>query len=216
MKLKTIELHTSWNVNCIYKLVEFEQASFLVVEFPGANYGVDKPIFHYTRKALLNLGMDVLSLEYGYQAARQKLNFTDETIEHIINDLQKLFNQIELTKYKVIIFVSKSLGTLLAGKLADRLKLKVHQLFITPIKEAIPFVVDESCVITGTHDPLFTESEREQISTKNIELHVIPNADHGLETKQIGESIEIMKNLQEIINGYIRKLTGEVDDTYNL
>lgn len=63
MKASEIILPTSWGVNAHYRLLESEGASVLAVEFPGANFSTEKPLFHYIRKQALQLGIDVLSLE---------------------------------------------------------------------------------------------------------------------------------------------------------
>lgn len=119
MKIQELTFPTSWNAQARFKKFENEASTTLVVEFPGAQYGTELPLFHYPRKLAFQYGFDVLSLEYGYQSARLKPEFSDELIGSIVSDLAEAFQTIDFSTYQRIVFLSKSLGTVVS-RLAGR------------------------------------------------------------------------------------------------
>ncbi|MFU1794867.1 hypothetical protein ACM1RC_13455 [Paenibacillus azoreducens] len=211
MKIQELVFPTAWDVNAIFKRFEKENAATLVVEFPGAHYSTELPLFHYTRKLAFQFEFDVLSLEYGYQSARLKPEMNDQLIESIVTDLEQAFNTLDIQKYKQVIFLSKSLGTCIAGLLAERLRMDVKHIFLTPISRTIPFIHENNClVVTGSEDPVFTETERSQIS--GARLLVIDGANHGLELPDTMKSLEVMKGILEQVDRYYAELSGEAED----
>ncbi|MDR0271286.1 hypothetical protein [Paenibacillus sp.] len=211
MKIKELTFPTAWDVNAIFKQFETENSTTLVVEFPGANYSTELPLFHYTRKLAFQFGFDVLSLEYGYQSARLKPEINNQLIESIVSDLEHAFKTMDIQKYKKVIFLSKSLGTCISGLLAEKLGMDVKHIFLTPVSHTIPFIHDHNClVVTGTEDPVFTEVERNQIT--GARMHVVDGANHGMEVPDAMKSLEIMKGILEQVDKYYVDLSGEAED----
>ncbi|MDR9856492.1 hypothetical protein RJP21_23085 [Paenibacillus sp. VCA1] len=205
MKVQELKFPTSWDAQAMFKKFETEGAATLVVEFPGAQYGTELPLFHYPRKLAFQYGFDVLSLEYGYQSARLKPEFNDESIHNIVSDLEGAFQTIDLSQYKQIVFLSKSLGTLIAGLLAEKLGIAVKHVFLTPLSRTIPYIHENNClVVTGTDDPVFTEIERNQISSAR--MLVIDGANHGLETQDPMKALKMLKDVLEEVDQYYKEL----------
>lgn len=201
MKIQELTFPTSWAAQARFKKFENESSPTLVVEFPGAQYGTELPLFHYPRKLAFQYGFDVLSLEYGYQSARLKPEFSDELIGSIVSDLAEAFQTIDFSPYQQIIFLSKSLGTVVAGMLAEKLGIAVKHVFLTPISRTIPYIRENnSLVVTGSKDPVFTEKERNQIASAR--MLVVDGADHGLETQDPMKTLKMLEHIVKEIDRY--------------
>lgn len=186
----------------IYSKLYFHQnkKNSLVVIFPGGNYNCDRPLLHYARKASLDEGHDVLCMSY-----RRKMEWKDSgeyTIELQgdagFDAIQKCMNK----NYKNIYFVSKSIGTEIAGNISERMGYdKVTGIYLTPTKDAVKHIVNsKGAIVVGTEDFLLTAEEINKIKEcSNIKLFSFKDANHSLEVdKNINESIRILSEIGNI------------------
>lgn len=96
-------------------------------------------------------------------------------------------------------FLSKSIGSVEAGLLAQRLGIEVIHIFISPIEEAISYCNINSYVVMGTQDkayPIYKEyCDKYMLKTLYVE-----DANHSLEvTNKPYESIDVLKNVMQFI-----------------
>ena len=193
MDLNILSVPSFWVPELKQKLFKIEKGnSKLVVLFPGKNFSCDKPCLHYAATMAFQSGYDVLVLEYGYQAARTDLDIKDLT--KIIDESEACISQI-VHEYEQLIFISKSLGTIVAGEVEKRLNLSLKQhIYLTPLQDTIPYInSSNSIVVYGTNDPLFNKELAEKIKDKTIIEY--QNANHSLETNDVEESINIIQSL---------------------
>lgn len=101
--------------------------------------------------------------------------------------------------YDEVVFLSKSVGSVEAGILAERLNIEVTQIFITPIEEAISYCNKKSVVIIGTRDKAY-EFYKNHCDENKIETMYIQGANHSLEVEgQPYESIDVLKRVMQFI-----------------
>lgn len=174
-----------------------EKNSKLVVLFPGKNYPCDKPSLHYAGISAIQSGFDLLVLEYGYQAARTDLDIKD--LPRVIEESEKSINRI-VNNYERVVFISKSLGTIVAGEIHRRIGIPIKHIYLTPIKDTVEYINStEGITIYGTKDDFFNNEMAEKIKISNNRRIVkIPNANHSLETNNVDESILILRSLANI------------------
>ena len=91
----------------------------LIALFPGANYSVDMPLLYYAQFKYAIQGYDVLKINYGdfYTDGKSQVDCLEDAKKAVIRQVEK----IEFSQYDDIIFVSKSMGTVIAGWLDDTL-----------------------------------------------------------------------------------------------
>ncbi|WP_372633691.1 alpha/beta hydrolase [Cohnella sp.] len=187
MKIEVIQLSSFWGTSLRQRHISVREGNDrLAVLFPGRNYPCELPLLYYAGNAALQHGFDLLILEYGYQAARTQLHLSDlpKVIDESFESVLSVYE-----KHDQIIFISKSLGTLVAGEVHQKLQAQVDHLFLTPLADTIPFIqATNGIVIYGENDPLFGPKEVEQIKDRSRTI-VIPNADHGLETGNVKENL---------------------------
>lgn len=92
----------------------------LVVLFPGWNYSVECPLLYYSDFYFETEGYDKLLIDYGDVLKNDQL-----TVEQRIEAIKKnTLNNIQdncSTNYEEIIFVSKSIGTVIAGWVQEQM-----------------------------------------------------------------------------------------------
>ena len=102
----------------------------LAVFFPGIGYTVDKPLMHYSRKLATNAGFEIMLLPYtGFPANvkgdREKM---DESYQIALAQSNEMLAGVDLSAYDEILFVGKSIGTIVAAVIAT----------MSPVPDRIP------------------------------------------------------------------------------
>ncbi|MEI2284874.1 alpha/beta hydrolase [Paenibacillus polysaccharolyticus] len=201
MKLEILNVPSFWGIEMKQKHYQVHEGNKkLVVLFPGQNYPCHKPTLHFAGTSAIQSGFDLLILEYGYQAARAELDHGD--VQRVVEESHESIKQV-VNKYNQIVFISKSLGTIIAGEVHEKLDMPIKHLFLTPIKDTIRYVNKfNGVVIYGTKDQAFSEELASKINEEN-EIVKIVNANHSLETNEVEESIEILKKLVKIYKDFL-------------
>jgi hypothetical protein len=104
----------------------------LLVMLPGQGYTNDQPVLYYLRMAALELGYDVLSVQYGFQAA--SIDLTPDNTPYIQDDVSEATRPVLSRGYDRVCIAGKSLGTPLAAGLAHNLtNTSLSLILLTPI-----------------------------------------------------------------------------------
>ncbi len=181
----------------------------LVILLPGIGYTCDKALLDYSKKLACQLGFDVLPIEYGFQAARKQLVHSDE-FNIVIKETKEIIIKALNEKYKKIIFIGKSIGTLIQASIQDKLVgYKIKNIYLTPISETIKAgIKDNSLVILGNADPMIkSESLYMLRNNSNIKFIEIEGADHSLNIKDDAiKSIEILGTIMKREKEYLSEL----------
>lgn len=170
----------------------------LLIMFPGVGYGFNHPLLYYADSVFEEKGYEQKYMKYQEIFLDRELTF-EEKADKVREYVEEQANQIDFSMYEEIIFLSKSVGSLEAGALAEKLGIKIKQIFLTPIEKAIPYCKDESYVIIGTNDEAY-EAYKKYCEKHKIYTLYIENANHSLEIQgQPYENIEILKKVMEFI-----------------
>ena len=196
IKKSYITVKSSWghHISNLF-LTQEPKSESIVILFPGGDYSCDKPLLHYARKATLLSGCDVLSLEYGYFKTNN--SFKGELFEQTLKEAKEAAELCLSNGYKNIYFISKSLGTVIAGEISKYIGYdKINNLFLTPIPSTIPYIVDSKCaVVVGSKDKFFSKEEIDKVKKyPQVELRIIEGAAHSLEIDE-----DYMKSLEILI-----------------
>ena len=182
----------------------------LVIIFPGLGYTADKPLLYY--------GLNV-ACECGYQdyrklsfAPRDKSNIRgNETamqaaFEELYKQAVEQLRDIEWGNYDDILFVSKSIGTIIACAYAAEQGIKgVKHVLYTPLKYTYQYKIQTAIAFIGTDDAWSNYQEVVTLSEKaGIPISVFENCNHSLEvvddvSGNITRLLEIMKITREFL-----------------
>lgn len=184
----------------------------ICVLFPGIGYTPDKPLLYYAGKLYKSRGYEVISVNYGElpKKAIGDSSKMKKTFEMAMEIAQEELSQIEWGEYSEIVFVGKSIGTIVAaayakenGELAgdEGLYSKIRFIYMTPLAETFIYAREESGIaFHGTADPwVKTEVVETECKRLNIPLYVYPDANHSLETGDIMRDIDTVKKVVSLL-----------------
>lgn len=174
-----------------------ENSKSLAVIFPGLKYGHDKPLLHYARKAAQMSGKDVLCLNY-----EKKLDWDDigkPIIDVVAEECLSILNKCIRKEYKSFYFLSKSIGTEVAGSTAEKFKCSNTKYFyLTPTYAAVKYICKSKCfAIAGTNDNIFSDEYIEKVKkSDNVKLMLVEGGNHSLElSNDLIGSIDVLKTV---------------------
>lgn len=183
VQVKTITFQSAFGATTHNHLIRHEAGSDkLLIILPGRGYTTEHPALYHLRAAALQLGYDVLSIEYGFQAARTEFEATQGS--YLMDDVMGAVKQVNLSSYRRKAVAGKSLGTPLAAELARSLaEVEVRLLLLTPIGGAVQGLGDiHTLVIVGTADALYSAEEVAGFEHHpTIRWSVFEGLNHGLE-----------------------------------
>lgn len=170
----------------------------IIMIFPGVNYSIDCPLLYYAGFKFEVRGYEKVAISYGDLLKQDKS--IDECVEDIKNAVLMQLKAIDLSQYGDIVFVSKSLGTVIAGWMDEKLCVGARHIYLTPIKETLPYIKNGKNIITvvaGTKDKhLDANILKENCIKENICLKQINGVGHRLEVwGDMDKNIEILREV---------------------
>ena len=182
----------------------------LAVFFPGIGYTADKPLMHYSRRLAEKHGFEICLLPYSGFPKKVKGDKTkmQESYKIALKQAKEMLSDINFEDYDDILFVGKSIGTIVAAKIASKSSVRDHIRFIfyTPLEETFSFLIQDAIVFTGSADP-WVEAGRIPALCKEsgIPCSVIPDANHSLETADPVQDILTLQKIMSLTEQYMAK-----------
>lgn len=155
-----------------------------VVFFPGMGYGADRPLFYYARKQAQQTGSEVVCVTYRTLDLDPAVPAQQRAAAALPGCVNDALTQLAGKCLGRCVFVSKSLGTLVAGETARRLALHPAQIYLTPLPDTYDaYMRGRSCwAVYGDADPLMTpDCAARMEQDPAVRLTKIPGANHSLE-----------------------------------
>ena len=170
----------------------------LAVLFPGIGYHCDKPLLYYTKKILKNKGYQI-----------HEIQFTDldfDLVKSKDKAYQQALQQVEAMAFSTfdsVLFVSKSIGTYCAARLAKEYHL-TSNIYFTPLDFTPEFLSPNDLVFSGTQDQWASYAYIEEYCKKHqIPLHSILDGNHSLETGNIQTDLTNLREVMKQVEAYI-------------
>lgn len=184
----------------------------LAVFFPGIGYHCDKPLLYYSRKLAAEAGYETaLTLDYSLAGSNITGNIRgdkekmQQAFSYLYAHAAKQLSSINWQDYDEIIFISKSIGTVIASAFAQQENICCRQILYTPLRETYDFHPQNAIAFIGTLDPWSNIEKVTDISgEQKIPLFLYPDANHSLETK---DTLRNIKTLQDVMEETKRFLT---------
>ncbi|MBR1664534.1 MAG: alpha/beta hydrolase [Ruminococcus sp.] len=177
----------------------------LCVLFPGIGYNCDKPLLYYTGKMFKKAGYDVIRLSYSGFPEGAKGN--DEKMrlcaEHAYEQSVGQLRLAGLDKYDRVVFVGKSIGTVVCARLRQEVCPEAVCIFMTPLEVTFSFGAGV-CAFTGTADPWAeTEKIKDLCGRTGTPLKIYEGADHSLETgdteNDLAQLLDVLREVKHYI-----------------
>ncbi len=177
------------------------------VIFPGVGYTKDRPLLYYSGKQAVKCGYELIHIDFGkIEWSKEKLrdrDFLEKTLEYCLEITQKALKDVIDKQNDEIIFISKSIGTVVATAYAKRHGINAGQICFSPLEMIEPYVNEGGAVLYyGDADPYADPKEIERISEeKHLATFCVYGGNHSLETGDVSKDID---NLSKIISNFTK------------
>jgi len=174
----------------------------LAVLFPGIRYGTDCPLLYYAALEYRRRGHEIFSVDYGeIKSGASLAEYAEEAAKNTAEKLKEL----SLNDRENIIFISKSVGTAIALKAEDFLRLKnVRHILLTPINDTLPLMNKDrnykSVISSDADSYIDAENLKDVCGKAGAPLALFRGLGHRLECG--GGAEENVKILEEIVKLY--------------
>lgn len=173
--------------------------------FPGIGYTCDKPLLYYSWKLLSGLGWEIIPVRYGGFPSGVKGNAEkmQQCAHTALEQAEELLQEIDWSGYTEILFIGKSVGTVVCAAYAKRHGLRCRQVLFTPVEATFQFAGRDAIVFHGTSDPWADTKAIEKYCRKlDIPLFETENANHSLETGDVDADIREMRKVMKTVRRY--------------
>lgn len=176
--------------------------SKIAVYFPGIGYHCDKPLLYYSRSIAKKLGYeDSRSISYTYKAGNIRGNEEKmkEAYETLSTQAENAIADIVWAEYNDVLFISKSIGTIIAASYAEKHALKnVKHILYTPLAQTFSFAPQHAIAFIGTADPWSSMDEIRHLAAANhIPLTEYDDCNHSLECSDAMKNLDILKDVMQ-------------------
>lgn len=184
--------------------------SRIAVFFPGIGYTMDRPLLHFSRRLAVEMDYEIKPITYGGfpQQVRGDRGKMEECFRLALRQSVEFLGDVDLTAYDDILFIGKSVGTIVAACLASQsaARERIRLVLYTPLEDTFTFRLSEAIAFTGGND-LWVGGKESRIAAlcaaRNIPCTVIPDANHSLETNDVQKDIETLREVMECTRQFI-------------
>ena len=177
----------------------------IAVLFPGIGYTCDRSLLYYAGKLAASLGYEVVRVPYGGFPDGVKGNAEKmyQAFLLALGQTESFLSSIDWRSYDDILFIGKSVGTLVAGAYAEKYQVPARLVLFTPVMETFDYIRKPAIAFHGTADPWARTEDVIRKCEGTIPLYMTEEANHSLETgdveKDIGTLLETMRTIKEYI-----------------
>lgn len=187
----------------------------IAVIFPGIGYTCDKPLLYFAAKLAKKYGYEVKRVEYGNFPKKVKGNrvYMEQSFESAKAQTKEILKDIRWSDYEDILFISKSIGTIVAAHYIKKHHLneqktdgrRVRSISFTPLADTFVFAEGDGIMFHGTSDPWVDNSDDIIRGCEKIgqPLYLTDDGNHSLETGNVMTDIANLSKIMDVVDSYI-------------
>ncbi|MDO5702756.1 MAG: alpha/beta hydrolase [Lachnospiraceae bacterium] len=176
----------------------------LAVFFPGIGYTADKPLMYYSRRIAADHGYEIRIMAYtGFpKKVKGDRGRMEESFALAMEQSLEMLSDVDLAEYDDILFVGKSIGTIVAAKIASEspVKDRIRLVLYTPLAETFSWDFGKAVAFTGDDDPWVGKKESPisaLCESRGIPCQVIAHANHSLESGDVSADMRELQRVME-------------------
>ena len=165
----------------------------IAVILPGIGYTCDRPLLYYSGKMAQALGWEVLRVPYGGfpEKVRGDARKMKQSADLAFQQTADALKNVQWEQYARILFIGKSVGTVVATAYAYAKGLSCRHILFTPVEATFSYPMGDAVAFHGTADPWAeTPVIKRLCQQANIPLHLTENANHSLETGDVARDVQ--------------------------
>lgn len=161
----------------------------IVFSFPGKR-GEEIPLLYFGAKFYVDKDYEKVFIQHPASG---------NGLEEVYENAKAILRSYDFSEYEDIVFVGKSMGTVVACKLKEELQIDASLVLFTPLMDTLPYMKADNRVVlaaAGDNDR-FLEWEvlRNHCEKESVPYYIEPGVGHAMEVKD-----DLAKNLQVISN----------------
>lgn len=180
----------------------------IAVLFPGIGYTCDKPLLYYAGKLACNYGYEVKPVPYGnfpagVKGSQRKM---EECFFSAMEQTRDILRDVNWDNYDDILFISKSIGTIVAAAYMKENAIKGRSISYTPLEDTFRFAAGDGIMFHGTRDPWAANSNVIRAECEKIgqPLYITDDGNHSLETGKVLNDINNLKIIMRQTEDFIK------------
>lgn len=182
-----------------------DDATKLVVIFPGGGNSCERPVLNFLRKYYLDHQTDVLCISYTNIYSRDDED--DVLMEKITNALSKAILKVnEFKDYEKTYYICESFGNIVSNAIKIKYpNMVAKNAYISPTIDGLEYISKyPGLIITGDQDEYLDEPTIKELKSRPKEnLLIIEGAGHSLMVEDVFDSIDIVKVVVKRIIDYL-------------
>ena len=159
----------------------------IAVCFPGTGFTCKEALFERLISVYESRGYEVIKLDFTHIPFRE-IESLEEAVALALRAAKRQLAGVMFQDYEDVVFLSKSLGTILAAQYEHEFALKPRHLYLTPLNKTLMLVQPESRVISmvlGTQDRFLTGRALASFcEERNIPYYLVEGVNHSLKDDQ--------------------------------
>ena len=179
----------------------------IAVLFPGIGYTCDKPLLYYAGKIAMKAGYELMPVRYGnfpsgVKGNREKM---EQSFYMALQQSEEILQDVDWASYDDVLFISKSVGTIVAASYMQQHKVKGRSISFTPLADTFRFAAGDGIMFHGTADPWAEDTEAIKAACEKAgqPLYLTEGANHSLETGDVLTDLQNIQQVMEIVAAYI-------------
>lgn len=162
----------------------------VVILFPGGR-GTEIPLLYFGAKYYEDQGYEKIFISHPISG--------DKNFESVYLNATRVIGSIDFSEYEDIVFIAKSMGTVVACKLKEEFKITASLILYTPVIETLPYIRNNNQIIlvaAGDKDRLLdSKILKDRCIKESVPYYIEPNVGHRMEVMN-----DLHRNLKVIAN----------------
>ena len=187
---------------------ELKSAKKIAVVFPGVGYHTDKPLLYYSKRLAIQYGYEIVEVSYRNlpRITSDSLESTmKEAFEEAFIQVKEQLAKINFTDYEDVLFIGKSVGTVVAVAYANEMNVSARCILYTPVNHTFSIGKINGIAFHGTGDAWAqTDVLVKACEQMNVPIHLIEGANHSLEIKNVLEDVACINRVMGITEQFIK------------
>ena len=176
----------------------------IAVCFPGTGFTCKEALFERLANDYIVRGYDVIRLDFSHIPFRE-IESLEDAVSVAQRAAKRQLSSVSFAGYQDAVFLSKSLGTILAAHYERDHDLRPRHLYLTPLNMTLSLVGPESRVIAmvlGTQDRFLTgRALAAYCEERNIPYCLIDGVNHSLKDEADAErTARIIEQVAQLCN----------------
>ena len=168
----------------------------LVISFPGIR-GNEIPLLYFGAKYYEDMGYESMFIN----------NPIAENVwfEEMYENAEKVIKKIDFSEYEHVVFVAKSMGTVVACTLKEKYNIPASLILFTPLKETLPYMKKDNDIIlvaAGDKDNWLESNVLvEACEREGLTYYIESGVGHRMEVmNDLDRNLEVIRNVIGRIN----------------